>query len=85
MVRVADLRDGVNQGTLSIRLEYNVEVHSGASGWVAQTLPVDWNVMPGVPDLHVVPRYDERRDVGEGHRGEEEEHREPEVWHEFQR
>ena len=81
MLRVTDLGDGVNQGILPVRLEYNMEVDSGSSGWVAQSLPVDWNGMPGVLDLHVVPRYDSRREVGEGYRSEEEEHREPEVWH----
>ena len=39
--------------------------------------------MPGVLDLRVIPRYDGRREVGEGHYGEEEEHKEPEAWHEY--
>ena len=52
MLRVADLGDGVNQGILPVRLEYNMEVNSGASGWVAQSFPVYWNGMPGVLDLH---------------------------------
>ena len=34
------------------------------------SLPTDWNGMPGVLDLHVVPRYDGRHEVGEGHCGE---------------
>ena len=44
--------------------------------------PVDWNVIPGVLDFHVVPRYDGRCDVGEGPSGAEEEDKEPVVWHE---
>jgi hypothetical protein len=74
MPRVADLGDGVNQGTLPFGPECNVEVDPGAGGWVAQTLPVDWNGMPGVLDLHVIPRFEGRREVGEEHGGEEEEH-----------
>ena len=79
MLRITNLGDGVNQGTLPFRLEYNVEVDSGAGGWVAQNLPVDWNGIPSVLDLHVVPRYDWRREVGGGHcsDSEEEEHKEP--------
>ena len=85
MFRVTDHGDGVSQGTLSVRPEYNIEVESGASGWVAQSLPVDWNLMPGVLDLHLTPRYDRRRDVSEGCCNEEEEHNEPEVRHESRR
>ena len=85
MLRVANLGDGVSQGTLSVWLEYNFEVDSGISGWVAQSLPVDWNVMPAGLDLHVTPRYDGRRAVGEEHYGEEEEHNKPEVRHECRR
>ena len=85
MLGVTNLGDGVSQGTLSVRPEYNVEVDSGTSGWVAQSLPVDWNVMPGVLDLHITPRYDRRRDVSEGNCDEKEEHNEPEVRHESRR
>ena len=85
MPRVANLEDGISQGTFSVGQEYNLEVDSRASGWVAQSLPVEWNVIPGVLDLHVAPRYDGRRDVGEGYCSEEEEHKEPEVRHESRR
>ena len=85
MIRVADLGDGLSQGTLSFWLEYNVEVDSVVSRWVAQSLPVGWNVMPGVLYLHVLPRHDGRREIGEGHCGDEEEHKEPGVWHEYRR
>jgi hypothetical protein len=37
---------------------------------VAQTLPVDWNGMLGMFDTDVIPRYEGRREVGEGHGGE---------------
>ena len=46
---------------------------------MAESLPVDWNVMPGVFDLHVASRYDGRHEIVEGHCGEEAEHNEPEV------
>ena len=85
MFRVTDHGDGVSQGTLLATLEYDVEVDCGASGWVAQSFPVDWNVMPRVLDLHDVPRYDGRQEGGEGHCGEEEEQKEPDVWHEYRR
>ena len=85
MLRVTDLGDCLNQGTLPARLEYNIEIDSGARGWVAQSLPVDWNIMPRVLDLHVIPRYDDRRDVGEGKCGEEEDYNGPEVWHGYRR
>ena len=83
MFRVTYLGDSVEQGTLPVRLEYNMEVGSGASGWVAQSLPVEWNVVPGVHYLHVVPRCDGRCEVGEGHYCEEEDHKDPEVLHEY--
>ena len=85
MLRIANLRDGVIQSTLLVRLQYNVEVDSGTSGWVAQSLPVDWNVMPGVLDLHVTPRYDGRGDVDEGNCGEEENHKGQDVLHEYRK
>ena len=47
MLLVADLREGVNHGALLVRLEYNVDINSGASGSVTQSLPVGWNGMPG--------------------------------------
>ena len=84
MVRVTDLDDGVSQGTLPVRLEYNVEVDSGASGWVAQSFPVGWNVTPCVPDFHVIPRYDGGRNC-EWHCSNDEEYKEPEMWHVYRR
>jgi hypothetical protein len=85
MARVADLIEGINQGALLVRLECDVEIDRGSRGWVAQTLPVDRNGMPGVLDLNVIPRYEGRREVGEGFCGEKEECREPEVSHEYRR
>ena len=38
-----------------------VQYGGGVSGWVAQSLPVDWNVMPGMLDLHVVRRAPRHR------------------------
>ena len=67
-----------------MRLEHNMEVDSGSSRWVAKSLPVDWNGKPGMLNLHIVPRYDGRRDIGEGYCGQEEEDKEPEVRHEYQ-
>ena len=84
MLRIADLGDSVYQSTFLFRLEYNMEVDSGASGWVAQSLPVDWGGMPGMLDLQVVPRYNGRRKIGEGY-GAEEEHKYPEVLHGYRR
>ena len=57
MARVTDRGDGVSQRTLLVGLEYNMEVDGGASGWVAQSLPVKRNVVPCVLNLHVVPWY----------------------------
>ena len=57
MARVTDRGEGVSQRTLLVGLEYNMEVDSGASGWVAQSLPVKRDVIPCVLNLHVVPRY----------------------------
>jgi hypothetical protein len=56
MPRVADLGNGVNQGTLPFGPECNVEVDCRAGRWMAQTLPVDWSGMPGVLDPNVIPR-----------------------------
>jgi hypothetical protein len=77
MPRVADLGDGVNKGVLPFGPECNVQVDPATGGWVAQTLPVDWNGIPGVLDLYVIPRFEGCREVGEEHGGEEEEHRVP--------
>jgi hypothetical protein len=84
MSRVADLVEGIGQGTLPVGLECDVDVDSGTSRWVAQTLPVDWSGIPGVLDPHVIPRYDGSREVGEGcDNGEEGKRREPVVSHEY--
>ncbi len=82
---VADLVEGVNQGTLQVGLECNVEVDGGAGGRVAQTLPVRWNSIPAVLDAHIIPRYEGRREVGKGRGSEEGERREPVVSHEYRR
>ena len=57
MPGVADLGKCVNQGTLPFGLERNVEPDRGAGGWVAQILPVDWNIIPSVLDLHIIPKF----------------------------
>ena len=82
MLRVADLCQSINQGTLPFGLECNVECDQGAGRWVAQTLPVDWDRIPGVFDLHVMPRlWGRRKGNREEDDGEEGEHREPVVSH----
>ena len=55
MLRVADLGQGINQGNFLFKLECNVECDQGAGRWVALILPVDWEGIPGVFDLHVIP------------------------------
>ena len=65
LARLADLIEGIDQGTLLVGLECNIEINCGVRGWVAQTLPVDRNGMPGVLDLHVISRYEGRQEVGE--------------------
>ena len=85
MLWVADLGKGINHGALPVRLECNVNVNSGASGWMAQTLPVGWNVMPGVLDLYDIPMYDWRREGVEEPWSEEEWCREPDESHENKR
>ena len=66
MPRVADLGEGVNQGALSIGLKCKVEVVNHCpGGCVSQTLPVGWNGIPGVLDLHIIPMYGSRCEVGE--------------------
>ena len=67
MPRVADLGDSVDQSALPFGPECNVQGDSGAGGWVAQTLPVDWDGIPGLLDLHVIPRFEGRREAGEEH------------------
>ena len=62
----ADLVESISQGALPVRFEGNVEVESSANGWVAQTLPVDWNGLPGVHNPHVIPRFDWCCEAGEG-------------------
>ena len=84
---VANLGDGVNQGDLPFGLDCNVEIDLGAGRWVAQTLPADRNGIPGVLDLHVMPKFEGRREVSEEHvdGGEEGERREPAVSHMYDR
>ena len=55
MPGVANLGEGLNQGAPPFGLKCNVEPDRGAGGWVAQTLPVFWDGIPGVLDLHVIP------------------------------
>jgi hypothetical protein len=81
MPRVADLGNGINQGVLLFGPECDMKVDPGASGWVTQSLPVDRNGMPGVLDLHVIPRFKGCREVGEEHGGEEEDYKVPVVLH----
>ena len=57
MLGVADFGQGINQGTLPFGLECNVESDQGAGRWVALTLPVDWEGVPGVFDFYVMPRF----------------------------
>ena len=85
MLWFADHGESVNHGALPVRLECNVNINSGASEWVAQSLPVGWDGMPGVFDLHIIPRYDWRRKCDEGYCSEEEECREPYESHESTR
>ena len=80
---VADLGEGVNHGALPVRLECNVNVDSGASGWVAQILPINWDVIPAMLGLNVVPRHDWRHEGGSRHFNEEQECKEPK--HEYRR
>ena len=79
MLRGADLDKGVSQGELLFGHECNVELYRSAGGRVAQTLPVDWNCMPCVLHLHVIPRFEGSREVGGMHGEEEEQRREPVV------
>ena len=67
MPRVADLGKGVNQGSLPVWLQCNVEVDYRPGGCVSQTLPVGWNGIPGVLDPHLIPMYGGRLEVGEYH------------------
>jgi hypothetical protein len=77
MLRVADFVKCVNQCALLVGFECDVKINGGASRWVAQKLPFDRNGIPGVFDPYVVviPRYDGRREVGEGHSDKEGENR----------
>ena len=87
MHRVDNLEEGISQSTLSVGLEYNMEVNSRpADEWprVSQLTGMSCQVTV-VLDFHVTPRYDGRRAVGEEHYGEEEEHNKPEVRYECRR
>lgn len=77
--------NGVYEGVLPFVLECNIEVGHGIGSWVAETLPVDWDDMPGKPDTRVIPRYERRHGFGKGRGGEEEECREPVVSHGYKR
>ena len=78
MFGIADLHQGINQGILPFGLECKVEGNKGAGGWVTLTLPVDWDRIPCVFDLHVIPWFLERRNGNrEEEVGEEGESREP--------
>jgi hypothetical protein len=77
MPRVADLVEGICQDTLPFGLERYVKIDPGTGGWVAQTLPVDWDSIPGVLDHHFIPSFTGRREVGEEHSNKEGKHREP--------
>ena len=83
MPRVANLGEGIDQRAFPLRLERNVEVDSCVGRWMAHTLPVAWNDIPGVLGPHVIPRYDRCREASEG--SEKDEHREPEVSHKYTR
>lgn len=83
MAWVAHLIERIDQGSILVGLECNVEVDGGTSGWMTQTLPAGWNGMPGVFHTHVMPRHSGRREVGEGHYSEKEERREPVVSHDY--
>ena len=65
MLRVADLVKGVNQGTLPVGFQCNVEFDRCPGGCVGDTLPVGRNDIPGVLDQHLIPLYGERHEVGE--------------------
>ena len=56
---LADLKKGVNQRVLTVRLESNVEVDGGAIGRLTKADPVVRDGIPLVLHKHVVPR---RRD-----------------------
>jgi len=55
MPGIADLIEYVNQGVLVVRLERNVEVDRGAGGRVTEALPVNWDSIPGVLHMRVIP------------------------------
>ena len=46
---------------------------------MAQTLPVDWDSMPGVLNQHVIPIFEGHSEVCEEHGSEEAKRREPVV------
>ena len=57
MARFTDLINRINQCVLIVGLERNVEIDSGTRGRVAMVLPVRWDGVPRVLDVHVVPRW----------------------------
>jgi len=56
MPGAADLVKRVDQGVLTLGLERNVKVDCGARRRAAQALPVLRDGVPGVLDVHVIPR-----------------------------
>jgi len=57
MPGAADLVKLVYQGVLTLGLERNVKVDCGVRRRAAQALPVLRDGVPGVLDVHVVPRW----------------------------
>lgn len=55
MSLAADLEERVNQGVLAGWLERNVGIYCGAERWAAQVLPILWDGVPGMLDVHIVP------------------------------
>ena len=65
MPRVADLGEGVSQGSLLFGYECDVEVYHLPGVRVSQTLPVGGSVIPGMLDPHLIPMYGGRHEFGE--------------------
>ena len=75
MLRITDLIERVDQGVLSVRLEYNVKV-DGCTGWgMSVALPLRRNSVPRMFHPHVVPAARrEGRGKADGNNGEEGQH-----------
>ena len=65
MHRVADLGEGISQGSLLLGYECDVEVYHLPGVWISQTLPVGRDVIPGMLDPHLIPMYGSCHEVGE--------------------